>query len=444
MIFLRTVLLAMGLALVAPAEPAIADSPSRAAFESSLQKGDLLGAGGAVRRWVIEEPNSALPWKKLGWFELMENRLPEARAHFRRALRLHPSDPETQALLSLAWYRSGELSQSASELDGLGLDALAELVATLEPKAYEIEGASSVRLPLLAAFPRLKFPVRINGKDAQFYIDTRGGMSAVNDTVARAAKVERQQSNFLQFWFWAAGKWSVKNRFGRVDTLNLDSMRIRRVPVLLPNWKGLVDGLLGTDFLSHFETTIDYPAKKLSLRKADGGAAKEPRGEGEGERRSDSGPIVLPFFWTPGGQIVIQGRVNGTDTVFLLDTVAAGRPVTLSRRLIHRAHLPAHGGYIISLRRAGLFPKVYTEFRELRVGPIVRLDQKADIGTMYDFPPSIDHMQGFPIDGILGNGFFQSYRLTLDFHQMRVILDPAKTIETTEDRENVADPVAER
>ncbi|MDD4933258.1 MAG: aspartyl protease family protein [Methylacidiphilaceae bacterium] len=430
---------AIGLVLVAVPWMARGGPSAQTTFERCLRGGNLRGAAEAAREWPASDPNHASSWKNLGRFELMENRLPEARAHLRRALTLDPSDRETKALLSLAWYRSGELSQSASELDILGHEALAELVATLEPKAYALEGATSVQLGLLPLSLRPKFPVRVNGKDAQFYVDTRGGMSAINDTIARAAKVERQQSNFLQFWFWAAGKWSVKNRFGRVEVLNLGSMRVKRVPVLLPNWKGLVDGLLATDFLSHFEMTIDYPRREILFRKADPGLA-EAR---QAEKDPGSGRIVLPFFWTPGGQIVMQGQVNGRDAVFLLDTLAAGRPVTLSRRLIHRAHLPAHGGYIISLRRAGLFPWVYTEFRELRIGPIVQSDQKADIGTMYDFPPSIDHMQGFPIDGILGNAFFQAYRLTLDFRQMRVMLEPSKS-RATEDRVRTENPVAEQ
>ncbi|MGD9897324.1 MAG: aspartyl protease family protein, partial [Candidatus Methylacidiphilaceae bacterium] len=311
---------------------------------------------------------------------------------------------------------------------------------SLEPKAYAMSGVAPVRLNLIADDPRPKFAVRVNGKNAAFYIDTRGGMNAINDTLARAAKVERQRSNFLQFWFWAGGKWSVKNRFGRMATLDLGSMRVERVPVLLPNWNGLVDGLLGTDFLSHFETSIDYPRKELSFRKARPGLAEARLAE-EGP---GAGQIVLPFFWTPGGQIVLQGEVNGKDLVLLLDTLADGRPVTLSRRFIHRAHLPAHGGYIISLRRAALFPKVYTEFREIRIGAIVRTDQKADIGTMYDFPPSIDHMQGFPIDGILGNAFFDAYRVTLDFQHMRVVLEPARGVETMGSRFRTLKPIAER
>ncbi len=430
----------VGLALLVSVRPSAGAPSPRAALEKCLENGNLTDAGEAVREWVREEPDSASAWKKMGWFELMENRLPEARARLRHSLRLDSSDGEAKSLLALAWYRTGELSQSAADLDALGHDALAELVATLEPKAYALSGATSVRIGLLPSSSRPELPVRVNGKDAQFYIDTRGGMSAVNDTVARAAKVERQRSNFLQFWFWAAGKWSVKNRFGRVESLDLGPMRIRRVPVLLPNWKGLVDGLLGTDFLSHFETVLDYPRKEIVFRKADSGWAKDPRAE----RGSDGGRIVLPFFWTPGGQIVLQGQVNGKDLIFLLDTLAEGRPVTLSRRFLHRAHLPAHGGYIISLRRAALFPEVYTELRELRVGPIVQSDQKADIGTMYDFPPSIDHMQGFPIDGILGNAFFQGYRLTLDFHHMRVMLDPSRSIGANGERGRIANPLAER
>jgi predicted aspartyl protease len=437
--FARLAAAAIGLALVAAPWMAAGGPSARTTFERCLRGGNLLGASEEARELPRLDPNHAFSWKNLGWFDLMENRLPEARVHLRRALKLDPSDRETKALLSLAWYRTGDLSLSSAMQDDLGYAALAELVATLEPKAYALEGSTSVRLGLLPASLRPKFPVRVNGKDAQFFLDTRGGMSAVNDTVARTAKVERQQSNFLQFWFSAAGKWSIKNRFGRVETLQLGSMQVRRVPVLLPNWKGIVDGLLATDFLSHFRTTIDYPRRELFLRKADPGLAEARRAE----KDPGSGRIVLPFFWTPGGQIVLQGQVNGTDVVFLLDTLAVGRPVTLSRRLIHRAHLPAHGGYIISLRRAGLFPQVYTEFRELRIGPIVQSDQKADIGTMYDFPPSIDHMQGFPIDGILGDAFFQAYRLTLDFRQMRVILEPSKSLGATADRARTANPVAE-
>ncbi|VVM05800.1 aspartyl protease family protein [Methylacidimicrobium tartarophylax] len=438
--FARLAATTIGLALFTVVWTAWGGTAAQTTFERCLREGDLLGASKEVRELPRRDPNHAFSWKNLGWFDLMENRLPEARAHLRRALKLDPSDRETKALLSLAWYRTGDLSLSSAMQDDLGYDALAELVATLEPKAYAVSRATSTRIGLLPNSPRLKFPVRINGKDAQFYLDTRGGMSAVNDTVARAAKVERQQSNFLQFWFWAAGKWSVKNRFGRVERLELGSMQVGQIPVLLPNWKGLVDGLLGTDFLSHFETVVDYPRKELFLRKAELGSDKAP----QPEKDPKDGRIVLPFFWAPGGQIVLQGQVNGTDAVFLLDTVAVGRPVTLSRRLIHRAHLPAHGGYIISLRRAGLFPWVYTEFRELRIGPIVQEDQKADIGTMYDFPPSIDHMQGFPIDGIVGNAFFQAYRLTLDFHQMRVILEPSKSLGATADRARTAHAVVEQ
>ncbi|TFE68429.1 hypothetical protein A7Q10_08670 [Methylacidiphilum caldifontis] len=387
-----------------------------------------------VARWqLLQNAEDGRAWKTLGWIELMKNHLEEAQFALQKGLKANPDDTEMKRLLAICYYRENNLEQAAELLDEIKEKWTANLLRHLEPKAFNIQGDFSC-IKLHESTPFVVIPVTVCNKTVPLFLDTRGSFTALDrDLYEKMKKIRLLDVIALQFWFNFAGKWSIRSRIGTFN-MKVGNLKIENVPVLLARWKGtylfprhvpqIVHGVLGTDWMRQFTITIDYPQKVLFLRK------KESLLESTNVDKESGLTTKIPFYLTPGGQIVIEGKINDQGgNFFLVDTLSVGRPFTCSEWIIHKYHLARYGGWIIGQRRGSMYPHVYAVIPKIQIGNIIKENVPASIGKNYDFPPSIDHKQGFPIGLIVGNGFFKSYEVTFDFQKMELVLKSKKTVE---------------
>lgn len=385
-----------------------------------------------------QDPQNWRAWKILGWITLMKNHLEKARYALLKGLQFHPSDTEMKRLLAICYYREGNLEAAAGLLRDIGEQWTANLLEQLEPKAFKIH-EDFVSVKLNESYPYVIIPTTICRKTVPLFLDTRATFSALDrDLYKKLQHIKLQPIRLLdiialQFWFNFAGKWSIRARTGIVSMMKIANMKIDNVPVLLARWQGtylfprhvpqVVNGVLGTDWMSQFIISIDYPRKELFLRKKENALIEYSKKE----NKEEDVLAKIPFYLTPGGQIVIEGKINGEGgNFFLVDSLDVGRAFTVSEGVIHKYHLARYGGWIIGQRRGARYPSVYAVVPKIQIGNMIMENVAASIGKNYDFPPSIDHKQGFPIGAIVGNGFFKSFVVTFDFQKMELVLKTRK------------------
>jgi|GEM_PF-4929983 len=395
------------------------EAAARVAFEASLR-----------------DPQDWKSFKILGWVALMKNQLEDARRFLQKGLALNPEDTEMKRLLAICYYREGKLEQSADLLNEIREGWTVNLLTQLEPKAFDmLEPQTTVKLD--ESYPFVIIPVKIYRKKVSLFLDTRSSFTALDRALYEKIKEIRLLDIIaLQFWFNFAGKWSIRARTGIIQSMQIGNMKIERIPILLARWKGtylfpqhvpqIVHGVIGTDVMRQFNVTIDYPKKELFLQKREASFSERSFLEAK-----DGSVTKLPFYLTPGGQILIQGKINDQEGIlFMVDSLDVGRAFTFSEWMLEKFHLPRYGGWMIGLRRGGRYPSIYTIVPKIQIGNMVMENVKADIGKSYDFPPAIDHKQGFHIGAIVGNSFLKSFIVTFDFQNMVLILQSKKTAAT--------------
>ncbi|QDQ42666.1 tetratricopeptide repeat protein [Methylacidiphilum kamchatkense] len=316
-----------------------------------FHEGRIEAAARVAFEAFLRDPKDWKSLKILGWVALMKNQLEDASRFLQKGLALNPEDTEMKRLLAICYYREGKLEQSADLLTEIREGWTANLLTQLEPKAFDVlEPQTSIKLD--ESYPFVGIPVKICRKKVSFFLDTRSSFTALDRALYEKIKDIRLLDTIaLQFWFNFAGKWSIRARTGIIQSLQIGDMKIERIPILLARWKGtylfpqhvpqIVHGVIGTDMMRQFNVTIDYPKKELFLQKREASFSERSfLGIKDG-----STVTKLPFYLTPGGQILIQGKINDQEGIFfMVDSLDVGRAFTFSEWMLEKFHLPRYGG----------------------------------------------------------------------------------------------------
>jgi hypothetical protein len=208
---------------------------------------------------------------------------------------------------------------------------------------------------------------------------------------------------------------------GKVDTMQIGNLEIRNVPVHLldtkvfePVFDGLtVKGVIGTRFLMHFLTTIDYPNACLILR------PKTAQMIVQGAR-------LIPFWLIQTHYMVACGTVNGKGPMlFFVDTGLAGSGFTATDSTLRDAGIAVDWSKAEkSVGGFGESEAVNFSVDELTLGTGDNQVVRHNIpGVALKKPLEVlGNRLGFWIGGAISHQFFRDFALTLDFVEMRLIL----------------------
>lgn len=155
----------------------------------------------------------------------------------------------------------------------------------------------------------LLVPVRVNGRDARFLLDTGAGATVLDASLAEELGLEGRG---LVQARGAAG--SDAAAFVSVELLELPGVELRGQTVVTLDLAPVasvigraVDGVLGYDFLSRFAVRLDYPAARIGLWPS-------------GTYSPDPGAAVVPLR-IESNVPRVDGVLNGTHHgSFLVDT----------------------------------------------------------------------------------------------------------------------------
>jgi len=206
-------------------------------------------------------------------------------------------------------------------------------------------------------------------------------------------------------------------RFSMLDKVELGGIAFRNVPVMVSDihpFRGLKKGLLGTALLKRFNVTIDVEAGVMDLFPLE----RPELLAGNIDRKAVAADVPLYLF----DATTVEASLAGAPAaLYILDSAAAANLVdgpffeehlkpTLDPARIVRSGIQGAGGAQYVNRVDGL---------SIALGPLV-----FDGQTVHEFPmEELNSIGGRYTAGLLGNPLLWPYRVHMDFHAGRLILE---------------------
>lgn len=390
--------------------------------EATFALGEFSEADAMAAALLEAEPESFRALHLRGQVAVLENRLDEARGFLERALALRPTHRATRELLAESLYRQDRFAEAAPLFDSLAEEVKAKKLAAFAGREpYRIVGDRAV-LPFLETDPLPVVELTIDGEPGAFIVDTGGGELLLDREWARELGIE--SVGVTRGTFEGDRRADVDHGF--VAIVGLGDSMLHDVPITMLDTSPLsrvapghdIRGVLGTIFLYHFRSTLDYPAGRLVL---------EPRVAAPHPATAPAGEETRIRFWMAGDHLLLaRGRVNDSDPALLLvDTGLAGAAFTCPEATLKKAGIelsspPVAGG----VGGGGEVAVVPFLLERLSLGELVRYQMPGLFGP---FPESLEHAEGFRIGGLVSHAFFRPYAVTFDFESMEIVVRGVKS-----------------
>jgi predicted aspartyl protease len=225
-----------------------------------------------------------------------------------RALKSTPYRRSTRLGRDLQFWVDTQSSDSASRtgweygllggefLDDyvLEIDFPGRTVRFLDPKRYQVPeavvGADEHVVPLVRAATRISVPVRVNGHQLTVMLDTGApGTGILSGKAAREAGID--VAALPSFGAMGTVLGAMQTSLYEEPSFALGAVELGRVALLVApkgwyNQAGPNDSVIGYDVLSPFVIRIDYPRKRLWLRRVQHGPIRFEGGDYELAKRS--------------------------------------------------------------------------------------------------------------------------------------------------------------
>lgn len=389
------------------------------------------------------EPSNAEALDRLGAIALLENRCGEARRLFEEALRnrppyrrFWPMTAELDYRIAMTHYREDDFGAASVHFRraagpiSIGpfreLKALADQAELLaDGDSYIVEGSEETRIAFLATDPLPVLEVSVNGHGPlNFFIDTGGAEIILDREVATLVGANvccAMRSDY-------AGQKTAATGLGRVDSVRLGDLVVRRVPIHTLDVKAMstvfdreIHGILGTRLLAHFLSTIDYPNGALTLRRPgtpDAGHAVA--------QIADGAAAVVPFWLADMHCMLAWGSVNDSKPIlFFVDTGLAGAGFTASESVLQQAGIEVDWSTAATGVGGAGATKVadfVVERLALGVGADAAVETNLRGVAIKGSASILEGKLGFRVGGLISHQFFRKRALTIDFRAMKLFL----------------------
>ncbi len=367
---------------------AIAQVPAVSAGDAAFAAGNFDAAASAYAAALAANPSSADAVLGAGTIELYRNHLRAARAYLQRALLLDPHSTLARARLSAIERRTGG------------------------PHDYRIAFAASLaRISLATVDPLPTFKAKIDGVPVTLMLDTGGSNIDVSEATIRRLHLATTSAGEGVF----AGGLKAPIRSVHIDRFEVPGVSVRGIPGGVVPGAGLpgIDGIVGTDFLSHFLSTIDYAHRALVLRPVSDSASFQ-------SSAAASGASEIPMWLVGDHFIFARARVNGApEALFTIDTGGSGVGVDLTKSELVAAGIApdaAHPHYMMG--GGGKTQVLPFTAAVVAMGGVVR----HDLPGIYVPSGGLDGLFPFAVAGRISHEFFRHTAVTFDFASMTLVV----------------------
>jgi hypothetical protein len=371
-----------GVAAGAPIDPG-GSGEGNALFAAA----NFTGAAQAYRATLLHRRHDAAAELGLARIALYRNDLAEAERYARDVAADDPADPRAKRLL-------GRISERQ--------DANADYRVSL--------AAGEADVPFTQVDPLPELDARVDGKPAHLLLDTGGEGLDLAATFSRRLGLVTHAGRIGTF----AGGLHRAVRTAHAGRLDFAGASIRSIPVtVIDQLPPGIDGVLGTNVLYRFLSTIDYPHKRLVLRPKPASSAFEAEA-------MTRGAVVVPMLLVPDHFIFARARVGkAPEALFSIDTGGGGIGVQLTKAELHAA------GVVPDYGRSATFAGGGGPTRTVPFLADVTLGRRTIPRVPGVYFPDGDQFGIFPfaVAGTLSHELFKRGALTFDFAAMKLVFE---------------------
>ncbi len=360
--------------------------------------GQFETAEAELRGAVQRDPKDVLARRLLGRVLLLRNQTREAADQLGQAVNLTKDkhqgfDPMAMQDYVGALYRMDDfarLSEWYGNMHDVVLHGKYKQMSRLTPPYTASWRGGAASMPSERG-PVPVFEMRVNGASGAFSIDTSAGELVLDNKFAKSAGAKVMGSTSRTM----TGALTE----GYVDMIDAPGLQLRTVPVVMRDLQPIgarhVIGVLGANFLMHFQTTIDFRAERVTLRPM--GAPARERGQ------------ALPLYIAGDHHFIVRAEIDGKPALLVLHT-----------GLVGRSFVPSQAYIAQRVREEKRLPTAENPLlKEVRLGPVklVARDDPAD------FPGGLDTSFGFVVAGLVGPEAFRGRAVTIDVERMKLVME---------------------
>jgi tetratricopeptide (TPR) repeat protein len=418
---LRGATVMAGAAATAPLLGGAATAQTDSTDADALFKAGKFEQAGRAYEEILEiDPTNLHAARRRGFVALLANKFPEAEKYLTMAIKLAPSDKETNQLLGDCYIRQDKFSLSVPRWQATGNDVFAKWFGAVRGEPYQIHG-DVARLPWQQTDPSPLITASVNGgPPRRFMLYTGAGWLGMSAEVAKEAglsPVAQQQIDYLDGTAW--------QYFGVLDSFKLGGIELRNIPV---EWSesdttndvgGPNDGIIGTWVFYHFLTTFDYAGRSLILRRPTPEVARKARADA-----NRAGATPLPLWLARDHGLHSRGSIAGSGPRVMgvpiggTGEIAAGMSEETAKQLRVRTDYDrpletfAHSHPVVTYP---CYPK------EIRLGNAAAKEVYCVATPNQPLAPL-----GFDVLGHFSHSFYKPYNITLDFTNMNLYIARGK------------------
>ena len=363
-----------------------------------------------------EDPTDYEANYRIGYIYMLSNQHALAEKYLKKAIELKPKEKDPKKHLAEVFYRQDKFKDAVPLYEEIGQSGRAKQLASFGSRTpYKVVGdVPETSIPFMMIDPLPMFKIKVNDKEIVVLLDTGGAQIIIDSEFAREIGADVYGSREAVF---GGGKKRTLE-FGAVESVTFGDFKIENVPVAILPTRGLMrlgdmelNGIVGTVFLYHFLSTIDYPGQKLILRRFD----KNPV-----ENKIEDKIVTQTPFWMAGDHYILSwGTANKSEPLFLfMDTGLAGGAFSFLRSVAEGKiglHIDESSAQT-AMGGGGPFTCYPMTVEEMTLGQARCTNLNGIVAEN-----RIDLFE-FPIDGIISHNFFKNYSVTFDFKNMEIIM----------------------
>ena len=223
--------------------------------------------------------------------------------------------------LVLSWYQTNRFAR-ARELpkpaEGEDESKLLTFLQAFEGEPYGIEWATDARISHLEMTNDITQPgalplvdMEIDGQTVSLVLDTGGDRLYLDRDIYASLGLTTLANREARYAY--TGGETVEEPLGVAETVKMGDVTLTNVPVVGATWKALgqtSDGVLTTQILKQFLSTMDYSNRRITLRERTPDALAQVMAT-----FGDTPPVEAPFFMTGTHLMVAKGSLNGHEGI---------------------------------------------------------------------------------------------------------------------------------
>lgn len=368
-----------------------AQTAQRSPGDEAFAAGNFDAAASAYTTALATNPDDANAELGIGTIELYRNHIADARKNLERAVFLDPGSLVARTRLNSIVKRTGG------------------------PEDYHITfTVPKARIPLVAIDPLPTFKAKINGMPVTLLIDTGGPHIDLSASAIKRLRLTTRAAGTGIF----AGGLRAQIRSVRIERFEVPGVTVKGIPGgLMPGQAPFpgVDGVVGTDFLSHFLSTIDYAHRMLLLRPVEDSAAFLVSA-------SAAGATMVPMWLAADHLILTHAHVNAApDGLYLIDTGGPGIGVDLRKSTLNAAGITPDAAHPDSMLGGGGRTQV---LRFTASGVTIGKLTRHNVPGVYLPSEGFDKLFPFAVAGTISHEFFRHTSVAFDFASMTLVITP--------------------